>query len=83
MTSWIFLILFACPPWEVGHGRVVEVEDFGIAFAVGVAALDGNPKPPLRPEEVAPDDEGPSEGGVRPSDSLHQGTDLNIIVLRI
>ena len=55
------------PPWEVGHGRVVEVEDFGIAFAVGDAAVLENAKPPLRPDEVAPDDEGPSEGGVRPS----------------
>ena len=52
MTSWIFLILLACPPCcEVGQGRVVEVEEFGIDFAVGDAALLENPKPPLRPVE--------------------------------
>ena len=45
----------------------MEVEDFGIAVAVGDAAVLENAKPPLRPDEVAPDDEGPSEGGVRPS----------------
>ena len=67
MTSCIFLILFACPPWEVGHGRVVEVEDFGIAFAVGTAAALWVAHPPLRPEVVAPYDEGPIEGGVLPS----------------
>ena len=70
MTSWSFLTLLACPPCcEVGQGRVVEVEDLGIAFAVGGAALHGNPKPPLRPVEVVPEDEGgaPSEGGKHPS----------------
>ena len=35
MTSFIFRILLACPPCEVGHGRVAEVEDFGIALALG------------------------------------------------
>ena len=45
----------------------MEVEDFGIAFAVGIAAVLGVAYPPLRPEVVAPDDEGPTEGGVRPS----------------
>ena len=83
MTSWIFLILLACPPCcEVGQGRVVEVEDFGIAFAVGDAALHGNPKPPLKPAEVVTEDEGTSEGG-KPQASIHQGIDLSIIVLRI
>ena len=68
ITSWIFLILLACPPcWEVGQGRVVEAEDFGIDFAVGVAALPENPRPPLRPVEDVPEDEGPSEGGKCPS----------------
>ena len=70
MTSWIFLILVACPPCcEVGQGRVVEVEDFGIAFAVGGAALRGNPRPPLRPVENVLEDEGgaPNEGGRPPS----------------
>ena len=68
MTSCIFLILFACPPSEDGHGRVVEVEDFGIAFAVGGdAAILEDAKPPLRPDEAPPDDEGPREGEVRPS----------------
>ena len=45
----------------------MEVEDFGIAFAVGDAAVLGNAYPPLRLDVVAPDDEGPSEGGDRPS----------------
>ena len=45
----------------------MEVEDFGIAFAVGDAAALENAKPPLRPDEAASDDEGPSEGEVRPS----------------
>ena len=67
MTSLIFLILFACPPSEDGHGRVVEVEGLGIAFAVGDAAVLENAKPPLRPDEVAPDDEGPHECEVCPS----------------
>ena len=44
----------------------MEVEDFGIAFAVGDAAVLENAYPPLR-LEVAPDDEGPSEGEDRPS----------------
>ena len=46
---------------------MVEVEDCGIAFAVGTAAALWVAYPPLRPEVVAPDEEGPSEGGVRPS----------------
>ena len=52
MTSRIFRILFACPPSEVGHGRVVEVEDFGIAFAVGDPAVLEDAKPPLTADRM-------------------------------
>ena len=65
MTSLCFLILLTCPPCvEVGQGRVMEVEVLGIAFAEGGAALQGKPKPPLRPIEVAPEDEGGAPNGV-------------------
>ena len=63
MTSCIFLILLACPPCEVGHGRVVEVEDCGIALAVGTVADEPAADPPPIPEDLAPIEEGRKEGG--------------------
>ena len=67
MTSCIFRILLACPPCEVGHGRVAEVEDFGMALALGTAADMQVAYPPPIPEDLAPDEEGRNEGTVLPS----------------
>ena len=63
MTSCIFLTFVACPPCEVGHGRVIEVEDCGIALAVGPVADVQAADPPPMPEDLAPVEEGRKEGG--------------------